>query len=261
MTLRPSDISAARVRELEGGAASKNLAELLAMDFAALAKSVGVKVGAADARALAGEGRADGKRLGIVARMELMGRVVGGLPAKHIERLAGHASDTARGWACYALCREVVVREVAARARLGESFARVRVFADDGHSGVREWAWMSVRPEVAVRPVEAVGLLESWAGDASANVRRFASEVTRPRGVWCGHIRALREDPSPGLVVLEPMRGDASRYVQDSVSNWLNDAAKDRPAWVQSVTDRWLREAGGDAIVERVCRRALRSVG
>jgi 3-methyladenine DNA glycosylase AlkC len=261
MTLRPGDISAARVRELEGGAASKNLAEVLAMDFAVLAGTLGVKLTAADARALAGEGRADGRRLGIVARMELMGRVVGAQPRAEIERLAGHGSDTVRGWACYALCRELVTREVAVERRLGEALARVRRYADDGHFGVREWAWMAVRPAVGAEPREALKVLAGWTGDASASVRRFASEVTRPRGVWCGHIRALREDPSPGLVVLEPLRSDPSVYVQDSVSNWLNDAAKDRPAWVRGVVARWRRAGRGDAALERVCKRAVRSVG
>jgi 3-methyladenine DNA glycosylase AlkC len=135
----------------------------------------------------------------------------------------------------------------------------VRPFARDAHFGVREIAWMAARPRIAAEIERALKLLARWSTDRDAHVRRFASESTRPRGVWCKHIAALRTDPSPGLLVLEPLRADASKYVRDSVANWLNDAAKDHPDWVRSVCARWSR-ASPRPETAAILKRALRSL-
>jgi len=76
---------------------------------------------------------------------------------------------------------------------------------------------------------------------------------------WRAHVAALRADPSLGLAVLEPLRADPSKYVRDSVANWLNDASKDDPAWVRSVCARWTRESRGKETAYTV-KRALRTI-
>jgi 3-methyladenine DNA glycosylase AlkC len=123
----------------------------------------------------------------------------------------------------------------------------IRPFAADGHFGVREWAWLAVRPHIHESLEETFGLLLKWTQDPDENIRRFASESTRPRGVWSKHIMELRENPAPGLVILDLLKSDPSKYVQDSVGNWLNDVAKDRPYFVRETLDRWLTESDSDA--------------
>jgi hypothetical protein len=91
-------------------------------------------------------------------------------------RLATHASDVARCWAA----QWVALSGLPLPAQL----EAVRRFAADSHFGVREIAWMAVRDAVIVSLDEALALLQPWVFDADPNIRRFASELTRPRGVW-----------------------------------------------------------------------------
>jgi 3-methyladenine DNA glycosylase AlkC len=48
--------------------------------------------------------------------------------------------------------------------------------------------------------------------------------------------------------------------VRDSVANWLNDAAKDQPAFVRETCARWRRESQ-TAETAYIAKRALRSIG
>ena len=57
------------------------------------------------------------------------------------------------------------------------------------------------------------------------------------------HIEALKESPEIYLSVLEKLRADSSRYVQDSVGNWLNDASKSRPHFIAAVCEHWEKES------------------
>jgi len=244
--MRMADIPADVLDALNGGRLeTATLAECLAIDFRLLLAAVVPEL----AGAAAGIDPKDGvtKRMGAVAAIVLE-RL--GPPA--VERLAGHPSDTVRGWAAYALA-------TLPGMGLAERLDRIRAFADDPHFGVREWAWLAVRPHVAAAPVEAITLLIPWTADPSERVRRFASEATRPRGVWCAHIGALKEDPALGLPLLEPLRADPAKYVQDSIANWLNDAAKSHPAWVSALCGRWQRESAAPA-TRAIIRRAMRNL-
>lgn len=223
-----------------------NLVEGLVVDCGALLGHVAPEL---PPEALAAVGNAQG----ITRKMRLAGEMlaaewgIGGY-----DRFASHSSDTVRGWAAYLMA---AVPGLTLRQRL----ARIRVLADDPHFAVREWAWIATRGAVAADVHGAVRLLAPWTGSDSANIRRFAAEITRPRGVWCAHVGLLKEEPELGLPLLEPLRSDGSKYVRDSVANWLKDAGKTRPDWVSALCSRWARESRTPETAH-VVARATRSL-
>jgi 3-methyladenine DNA glycosylase AlkC len=158
-------------------------------------------------------------------------------------------SDVARGWAAMAV-------GLAPGLSLAERLRRARRFAEDPHWAVREWAWLSVRKHIIAQPYDALNRLRSWATNASPFMRRFASEATRPIGVWSKHIQAFRVDPSPALPFLSELCDDPSHYVRLSVGNWLNDASKTNPDWVSNVCLGWPDTPN----CQQICRRAMRTM-
>jgi len=192
-------------------------------------------------------------RLGILKRMAAIGALLfDALGEDGIARCQMHGADTVRGWACFMIGAHA---ELALPARL----AAIRTLADDAHFGVREWAWLAVRPHLARELDPAIAQLAAWTAAPSERLRRFACEALRPRGVWCAHIAALKRQPAHALPVLAPLRADPSPYVQDSAANWLNDAAKDQPTWVRELCRQWLLESPGEA-TRRICARAQRNL-
>lgn len=221
----------------------------MAIDFAALLKAVIPDI--PDAAVEIVRGMAE---RGVTRKMEAVGALLfDHLGLDGLARIASHPSDTARGWACYAI-------GLAPKLRLKARLDLIRPLADDPHFGVREWAWMPLRPHLTANVGHAVASLKPWVTAESPNLRRFAVEATRPRGVWCSHIETLKQNPGLALPLLEPLRADTAEYVQNSVANWLNDAAKSQPAWVTALCERWKKESPSAATI-RICRRATRNLG
>ena len=165
--------------------------------------------------------------------------------------LANHSSDVARCWCAQWL--------QFSQQTLAQKLQAVRRFAADSHFGVREIAWMAVRDDVVAQLDEAIQLLLPWVVDTDENIRRFACELTRPRGVWCAQIEALKTTPWRAQALLEPLKSDSSRYVQNSVANWLNDASKTQAEWVQSLCDKWV-QTSASAPTRYIVKRALRTL-
>jgi 3-methyladenine DNA glycosylase AlkC len=242
----------------EGLVPTVNLNEFLALDLARLARNVARQIGVAPEAERISDTLAMLGAFKPVKRHEHVSRALYDLTEPRPDRdsvahaLATHPSDVARSWATQWIMFSALP--------LPGKLQSVRRFAADPHFGVREMAWMAVRDEVAGSVDRAVELLRPWVLDGDANIRRFASEATRPRGVWCAQIEALKSEPWRALPLLEPLRADPSRYVQNSVANWLNDASKTQPEWVNEVCGRWSSESPLPEtayIVRRACRTLI----
>ena len=76
-----------------------------------------------------------------------------------------------------------------------------------------------------------LGMLRKWISSPSELLRRFASESTRPRGVWSANRQRWFENPELGLPILEPLRSDRSCR--------------------RSLCERWLREGQAETELRR----------
>jgi 3-methyladenine DNA glycosylase AlkC len=242
--LRPSDVNASRLEELETGLSeSKNFMEQIAINQSRLLRSVLPS-------ALSYEERLGAPRLS--------DRMIGGgdavLSALGVEGITSATlwpSDTARSWGAMAVGRIPGLK-------LSDRLELAKTFALDQHFAVREWAWISIRPHVATDLDASISELKSWCESESPYIRRFASEITRPRGVWCKHIDSLKKTPEMAMELLDLLARDSARYVQLSVGNWLNDASKTRPDWVVATCDRWLESSSAETSF--ICNRGRRSL-
>lgn len=247
--MKTPPLSRERRAQLDGGyAEATHLAEILALDFARLLASVAPALPAA---ALASMGKAAGS--GITVRMQGAATLLRAHALGDAAQWREHRSDTVRGWACYLIGSDP-------RLSLEHKLDALRALADDGHFGVREWAWLAVRPHIAAEPLRVLAHLQPWTADASANVRRFACEALRPRGVWAAHIALFKQEPQHAQGLLEALCCDESRYVQDAVGNWLNDAGKSQPDWVRALCARWQQCHADDPANTHIRKRALRSL-
>ncbi|MBZ8139381.1 DNA alkylation repair protein [Rubrivivax gelatinosus] len=119
-------------------------------------------------------------------------------------------------------------------------------------------AEFAIRPFIVAHPALVYTTLSRWAEDPDENVRRLASEGTRPRLPWGQRLAALVADPAPNLPLLRRLQDDPSEFVRRSVANHLNDIAKDHPALVVD----WVREQLPGAGTERLAllRHASRTL-
>lgn len=244
---KTADISPKILKQLNKGTIeSATLVEGLAVDFNTLLKSAFPEIYK--------QSKIDiDKKLGITKRMMLMGEVfynVRGIDC--LSDLQAHKSDTIRGWGAYVI-------GAAPDIPLKKRFSLITQFADDPHFGVREWSWLALRPHIVDDPEHAIKLLKPWVKKRSSYLRRFSIEAIRPRGVWCSHIGLLKDSPEVALPLLNELKNDPERYVQDSVANWLNDASKTQAAWVQKICKQWLKESDSKSTAY-ITKRAQRSL-
>lgn len=122
----------------------------------------------------------------------------------------------------------------------------------------RHTAEFAIRPFLIHHQDEMLTILNEWVTDDNPHVRRLVSEGTRPRLPWAGRLTQFIEDPSPTLALLEKLKDDPSEYVRRSVSNHLNDIAKDHPRVVIETCRRWWQDGSPER--RWIVQRALRTL-
>ncbi|MDX1958822.1 MAG: DNA alkylation repair protein [Leptospiraceae bacterium] len=166
--------------------------------------------------------------------------------------LAKAKSDSLRNIAAYFIGKDDSLTQK-------EVFQKIKPFANDSHFGVREIAWLTTRPILQMNLEKGILILEKWSHSKSEFERRFASEISRPRGVWCKHIEELKINPDLALPILEPLFSDPSKYVRDSVGNWLNDAGKTKPDFVKRLVTKLSQESKTKE-TEYIIKKATRNL-
>lgn len=166
--------------------------------------------------------------------------------------ISNHKADLIRCWATYIVAKNK-------NLSITETLKQIQTFSADKHFGVREISWLAIRPKIAKNLKESIKILSKWTTNEDENIRRFTTESTRPRGVWCEHIEELKQNPELALTILEPLKNDSAKYVQDSVGNWLSDASKTRPDYVISLCNRWTKESNTKA-TDYITKKALRTI-
>jgi 3-methyladenine DNA glycosylase AlkC len=118
-------------------------------------------------------------------------------------------------------------------------------------------AEFAVRPFIAADTPMAMDYMYRWAKDEDENVRRLASEGSRPRLPWGLRLQVFIDDPSPVLPILEGLHNDPVEMVRRSVANNLNDISKDHPDIAIRLCKNWYGESRE---VDRLIKHALRGL-
>ena len=129
-----------------------------------------------------------------------------------------------------------------------------------GRIGRRITGELAIRPFLAKDPERVLPYLKSWSKDESRQLRRLASEGTRPRLPWAMSLPRFKKDPRMILPLLEKLKDDESEDVRRSVANHLNDISKDNPDIALEVCAAWYGQSDNtDRIVKHACRTLLKA--
>ncbi len=255
LTLIPQEV----LQELnKGNIETVNLIEWLAVNHLTIVKNQFPKLNLAHLIAPIEKALTLEKKKTTLVNIKLVGRIIyedckknDNLKA-NIKKIATHQSDIIRCYSAYLIALDTTKNTT-------EKLENSKHLIKDSHFGVREIIWMALRPCVEKNLSESLGLLEKWTGSSNENIRRFTTEVIRPRGVWCKHLKELKEKPEMALPILEKLKADKSKYVQNSVANWLNDASKTKANFVKKTCNKWELESNVKE-TKYIVKRALRSL-
>lgn len=97
----------------------------------------------------------------------------------------------------------------------------------------------TIRPFITKYPTETIAQMKKWAVSENIHLRRLASEGMRTRLPWAKKLSDFIENPAPIIEILEILKDDPSKFVQNSVANSLNDIFKDNEEIAMSIVNRW----------------------
>jgi 3-methyladenine DNA glycosylase AlkC len=104
----------------------------------------------------------------------------------------------------------------------------------------------------------ALGIVAGWTASSEADVRRLASEGTRPYLPWAVRVPELSARPDATVPILDALHRDDSEYVRRSVANHLNDLGRDHADLTVATARRWLDTPA--PTTERLVRHGLRTL-
>ena len=116
----------------------------------------------------------------------------------------------------------------------------------------------AIRRLLAADLDRALGVIQGWTADPDPQVRRLASEGTRPYLPWAVRVPALLGMPEATLPILDALRDDPSEDVRRSVANHLNDISRHAPRVAVRTAARWQETA--TPVTGRVVRHGLRTL-
>ncbi len=101
--------------------------------------------------------------------------------------------------------------------------------------------------------------MTSWTQHSSENVRRLASEGSRPRLPWGIALKTFQKNPLPTLPILRSLYADESEYVRRSTANHWNDISKDNPEiFIAELKKEVGQNAQKDALFKHAARTLLK---
>ena len=238
----------------QGKIETKNLCETLAVNQVLLYKNVlkELKIDKKEYRDLFK--KSDAKIMTLLRQGALAFFTISKKEENILPKISNHQSDIIRSYATF-ITVHLKACSFSKRAKLIEPFAA------DSHVSVKECAWMSLRPFIVEDFKKALPTLKKWAKSKDANIRRCAIEATRPRGVWCEHFELLKQKPELAESLISIVHNDQSKYVQNSVANWLNDASKNKPKFVRNTIKKWTKmsDSRQTAYITKRASRTLRA--
>lgn len=167
---------------------------------------------------------------------------------------AASEDEAFRGWLIWPVTSAIAVKAVAEGTTAAFDDAMALLAELTG----RLTAEFAIRTLLCHDLDRALELIRDWTTSEDLDVRRLASEGTRPYLPWSTRVPEITARTGVTIPVLNALYRDPEEYVRRSVANHLNDLSRDAPAMVVDTARRWLAEP--DENTARLVRHALRTL-